>query len=139
MNLFTKLFRKLFLRSEIISKTGVLHFQRWRLIETPWFRCYIHYIFESDKDLHLHSHPWDFWSFVLSGGYVEELLGGEMNIVRRFKWNHHAASDYHRLTLTQKPTISLFFATGKRQVWGYFVPEMGGLVDDATYRRLKNE
>jgi hypothetical protein len=58
---------------EIRSKEGILHFQRYELFKTPWFRCYLHRIFEGDKDLHLHNHPWNFLGIILKGSYIEEL------------------------------------------------------------------
>lgn len=66
------LFRKLFLIKEIKSKLGILHFQRWRIVQTPWFSIYIHRIFREDEDQHCHSHPWSFVSFILNGSYTEK-------------------------------------------------------------------
>lgn len=48
---------------EIVSKSGELHFRRFRLLELPWFRIYIHQILKADKDLYEHDHP---WSFIIS-------------------------------------------------------------------------
>lgn len=55
----------------IVSKDGKLHFKRFAILETERFAIYIHRIYESDKDEHLHSHPWHFWGMVLKGSYVE--------------------------------------------------------------------
>ena len=65
------LLRKLFLTREIISRTGVVHFRRYRLLKTPIMRLYLHQILESDKDGDLHCHPWSFVSLILKGHYVE--------------------------------------------------------------------
>lgn len=47
----------IFLIKEIKSKTGDLHFRRWRIIETPWFSIYVHGIYKADEEAHLHDHP----------------------------------------------------------------------------------
>ncbi len=127
---------KLFKSTEIRSQQGVLHFRRWRLIETKFFRFYIHQIFESDRDAHMHSHPWNFLSFVLSGGYVEKHGLAQYRVVTRFKFNFHTASDYHKLTLIYRPTVSAFFAFGKYRPWGYQTSE--GHIDSTEYRERKS-
>ena len=69
--------RTFFLAKEIISKDGVVHFRRYRLLSTPWFNIYIHNILRSDEDAHFHDHPWGFFSFILNctkGGYTRILL-----------------------------------------------------------------
>lgn len=60
---------------EIRSKDDVLHFKRWRLLKTPWFEVYIHGIYHKDEDKHLHNHPWNIWTMILWGSYIEELMG----------------------------------------------------------------
>jgi hypothetical protein len=128
---------KLIKKTEIRSKEGVLHFRRWRVLETKYFRFYVHQIFESDKDAHLHNHPWNFLSFVLKGGYFEELSKGHFKLVRRFGFNWHKAADYHKITLYEKPTISLFFTFGEYRPWGYETLEEGH-IDSEEYRQRKN-
>lgn len=130
------LLRKWFLVREIRSKAGVLHFRRWRLVQTSIFAIYIHQIFKSDEDAHLHSHPWDFVSFILAGGYYEENQGGSSMVFLPGLWNAKMAHQYHRVTLL-KPTMSLVFALGPRKPWGYYVD--GNHVDNVTYRKMKNE
>jgi hypothetical protein len=70
---------------EIKSKDGKLHFRRWSLLDTPWFKIYIHGIYGPDEDLHLHNHPWDFKSFILSGSYIEQTQFGN-NKIKPFTW-----------------------------------------------------
>lgn len=122
--------------TEIKSQEGTLHFRRWRLVETKYFRFYVHQIFEFDKDEHLHNHPWNFLSFVLKGGYIEVLSKGKQKLVPRFRFNFHKAADYHRIVWIQKPTISLFLAFGKYRTWGYETSE--GHISADEYRIRKN-
>jgi len=72
------LLQKLFpLVLEIKSKTGILHFKRWRIFSCSKFNIFLHEISEADKDLHLHNHPWNFRSIILWGCYVELLKLGK--------------------------------------------------------------
>jgi hypothetical protein len=127
----------MFKKTEIRSQDGILHFRRWRLIETKYFRLYLHQIFESDKDKHLHNHPWNFLSIILCGGYVESLSAGKKVFAPRFVF--HKASTYHKITslmLPGRPIVSLFFAFGKYREWGYETSE--GHINSEEYRKRKH-
>ncbi len=141
------LFRFFFLTKEIKSKKGELHFQRYRLFWTPWFALYVHRILKSDEDLHPHSHPWNFLSFILSGSYREkvwdfrdkEMPGMDCTftaydtIVRR-TWQ------YHKIEII-KPVTSLVFVWGKNPfAWGYYLHNTTQMAyGHEEYRKLKNE
>lgn len=87
-------------------------------------------------DAHLHNHPWAFVSFILSGGYYEDIGRHSGSVFLPGFWNAKEAHQYHRITLL-KPTTTLVFAMGPRQPWGYSVD--GKHVDHNTYRKMKNE
>lgn len=130
------------LTKEICSKTGEVHFKRWALLETPWFNIYLHKIFKSDEDKHLHNHPWNFKSFLLWGSYSELLMDKDFQdyatLVDRYWWGWAKRGTYlfHHLML-EKPVWTLVF-TGKRQGdWGYLVD--GKFVGHQEYRLLKKE
>jgi hypothetical protein len=142
MNLLTRLIRFLFLVKEIISKEGVVHFRRWRLIQTPWFALYLHKICQSDKDLDMHDHPWNFQSLIVKGAYREAC-----KLAPKFDYIHlnsyypgdvvkHQAEDAHKITLLTKEVWTLVFTSGRTRVWGYQTPQ--GWVDHKEYRRRKN-
>lgn len=138
---------------EIRSKSGELHFRRWRIIETRWFNIYIHYIAKSDEDKHLHSHPWNFISIPLKGGYVQRVIrpvenfaeDKDANLMREHKevclpfhpmkmfWG-----DFHKIRLI-KPTWSLVF-TGTRNKfgWGYWDTKRG-IIHFDDYRKMKRD
>ena len=126
------------IKTEIRSQDGTLHFRRWRLIETKYFRFYVHQIFQSDKDPHLHNHPWHFVSFIVKGRYAERRSNG---VYKQFKGplgiNFHRAKTYHKITLLSKQAVSLFFAFGKYRPWGYQVLEEGHIPHD-LYRERKH-
>jgi hypothetical protein len=138
MSQFKKLFRKIFLTKEILSQQGELHFRRWRIFETPTLSLYYHQIFRSDEDRHCHSHPWNFASLILSGGYHEydqtdnlgykEFLPGSLN--------YHQAEDFHHLSLLE-PTTTLVLTFGTRREWGYYVD--GKMIPHQEYRHLKRQ
>lgn len=126
-----------FLVKEIKSKEGVLHFRRWRIIETPWFAVYIHGIYKADEDKHLHSHPWNYASFILSGSFSEETLDG-INTLLPGSFVRKKANKFHKIKeLHTKKVFTLFFTGRKDHPWGYHTEN--GFVDHETYRKLKHE
>jgi hypothetical protein len=143
MNIFQRIIRKLFLVKEIISKQGVVHFRRYRLIQTPWFAVYLHQICKSDEDKDLHDHPWSFESLILKGSYRENYSTGMHHYVVRNKTYYagdvvqHDAEDAHQLTLLSQEAWTLVFTSGREREWGYRTAM--GWVDNKTYRQLKND
>lgn len=115
---------------------------RWRLIQTPWFGIYLHFIHREDLDRHPHDHPWTFWSFVLRGGYEEEYCPDARTsktierifshpntfnflalVKRRFhKFPLRAA---HRIIFVAPGTITLVLAGPKVRDWGFWLPDSG--------------
>jgi hypothetical protein len=138
-------FTNLFLIREIRSKTGALHFRRWSLLNTRWGSLYIHQIARSDEDLHMHDHPWDFWSLILRGGYTEQAMpeGKDFLILTNCVPGTlvmRKAKDFHRIKLLNPldSTWSLVW-TGSRihEPWGYHT--FDGWVSNQEYRRMKRE
>lgn len=135
--------RKIFLVKEIISKQGDLHFQRYRLLETPWFAIYIHRISKSDMDKDMHDHPWDFASFILQGSYLEackyypDFETVIKNVYTAGSMITHRAEDAHQLTLLTGVVWTLVFTSGHTGKWGYQTDN--GWVDHKEYRKLKNK
>ena len=128
--------KKYFLVKEIKSKTGVLHFRRWSLLSTPWFHLYIHGIYKSDEEAHLHDHPWDYWSICLKGRFIEKRKTG-FSYVPKFKLIKRRAEEFHCIyQLLTKTVFTLFLTFKKKKDWGYDVN--GKWIDHITYRRLKN-
>ncbi len=138
-----KLFRWLFMVKEIKSKSGELHFRRYRIFWTPWFALYIHRIYKADEDEHMHSHPWQFFiSYVLSGGYVENtnLIGKEYLVKTAGSIGGRWWHEYHRLPYIIEPTTTCVFVVGN-EPWGYHVDSVNAgyqHIDHVLYRRLKH-
>lgn len=137
------LINKLFLVKEIVSKEGELHFRRYRLLECSLFAIYIHAIYKHDEDGHLHSHPWNFWSLILKGGY-EEIFKSKYNsdyinyTKKPFSLSFRFYDDYHKVIKLFSTTWTLVFCSprNKNYTWGYDVS--GTHVNFDEYRRNKN-
>jgi hypothetical protein len=135
--------RKLFLVKEIISQNGELHFQRYRLLSTPWFNVYLHRILRSDQDAHFHDHPWHFRSLILRGGYQEHFTWyPDHKFVYSAEYEPGSlvvrhAQDAHQLTLLTPEVWTLVLTSGRERVWGYQTP--AGWIDFLTYRQLKRD
>ena len=148
-----KLLRKVFLVKEIVSKKGVVHFQRYRILQFWLFSIYVHYIAKSDEDKCPHSHPWNFVSFILSGGYFEYFwenslfrtlindsntphIKTQKNTYLRFSFICRKYDDFHKIELLA-PTWTLVF-TGRRvnDNWGYLTET--GFKNHIEYRKEKN-
>lgn len=56
-----------------IAGRPTLYLRRFYLARTRWGSVFLHYIAMSDDDRYCHDHPWDFWTFILKGGYNEEI------------------------------------------------------------------
>jgi len=135
--------KKYFLVKEISSKDGELHFRRYRLIECSFFAIYFHVIYKHDEDNHLHSHPWNFWSLILKGGY-EETFKSKYNenyetfIRKPFSLGFRFYDDYHRVIRLFSTTYTLVFCSPRNlnYTWGYDVD--GKHVNFNDYRKNKN-
>ncbi len=130
---------------EIKSKTEELHFQRFAIIDCKYFGLYIHKIFKEDKDLHLHSHPWNFISLILKGSYVEKRewinpfkeIQHETYLKDLFTISKANTKFFHKIErIVKGPVWSLFFVYNKQTVWYYRVND--DLVESNEYRNIKN-
>jgi len=122
---------------EIKSKEGVIHFKRWRIFSTPWFDVNIHGIYESDKDIHLHNHPWWIFTMILRGGYRE---GTNEGFVDRglFHMAYRGVNKFHMIeSMDRKPTYTLAIMGKPKNNWGYKVK--GKFIQHEEYRKLKSE
>ncbi len=127
---------------EIKSKSGEVHFKRWRLLTTPWFDVNIHGIYKADQDKHLHNHPWNIWTMVLCGGYYESYIKDNFGTICNprilFNIRKSNSKQYHKIDqMIGKKCITLAIMSKRKSDWGYLVN--GEHVDHKTYRELKRE
>ena len=109
---------------------------RWHLIpENPYLNVFLHHIKGHDQGRDLHDHPWNFWTVVLRGGYVEEVprrsgVGVIGRAVIRWNgpqwrgliprpWRHRHAEQLHRITHASPHTWTLVVTGRRRRVWGF--------------------
>jgi hypothetical protein len=112
-----------------------IYLKRLRFIQTPYFGIYVHWINRPDNDRGPHNHPWPFTSFILRGGYSEDLYRQPMfrtgevqhRTWGRFSLHSVALSAAHRITSAKPGTISVIFM-GKRSCdWGFYINEPDGV------------
>lgn len=110
---------------------------RLRLIQTPWFGIYVHFIYREDLDEFPHDHPWRFWRMVLRGGYLENYLTEP--IQGRVQQRHQLPlrpsffplEHAHRITYVEPKTVTLVVVGRKVREWGFFRWEQ---LQDGEYR-----
>lgn len=85
----------------------------------------------------MHSHPWNIFTIILSGGYVEQTESG--HVIRR-KWHmaNRWRGQFHKIKrmLTNKVT-TLAVCYGKRGEWGYKIGTTA-VISNEEYRKLKH-
>lgn len=129
---YTGRVRWAFFRREVIRDSdGTPYLTRLRVLQTPLFAIYLHWIHRPDADAELHDHPWSFASVILRGGYTEEREGqwwwwyGERVRLRssqRRGWLSIAirrATDLHRISDVKPNTVSLVLCGPRVREWGF--------------------
>lgn len=88
----------------------------------PWsFR--LQYIMRADESELMHNHPWNAWSVILRGFYIEMRGGCLLRVLTRGKVNRLRHRDFHRIFSVSPDGCWTLFITGpKISSWGYFIP-----------------
>lgn len=94
---------------------GYLH--RWRLFRFRQWVVRIHRILDQDRTPFLHTHPFDYVSVVIWGGYTEQILCDDGSL----RTEHHRfgsiirrrAEDAHRIATFRTGCCTLFLAKSK--------------------------
>lgn len=119
-----------------------IYLLRLRVVQTPWFYLYIHWIYLPDGQ-DPHDHPWNFWSFVVRGGYTEWFVprpGQVGNTGHKRVWSAGSVHslkrpDAHNITYVKPGTVTVVWG-GKRQgTWGFYTPE--GWIEWMNYEVAK--
>lgn len=111
---------------------------------------FLHCIKREDDDRHLHDHPWSFSSFILWGGYTEQLPwwmllqkmndagedetigafkrpGSHFRDVRPWRLVRNRITHTHRITKLPKGSAwTLVITSGKHRQWGFWVDDEPG-------------
>lgn len=124
------------------SKT---YLRRLRIVRTPWFALYLHFIFLPDTDRDCHDHPWNFGSFVIRGGYTERLYEKARSLHRnppflleerrhgRFSWHRVFLHQAHKIVSVEKGLTTLVFIGREQKEWGFWTED--GWVPHTEYNR----
>lgn len=124
---------------------------RFSLLRTPWGNVYLHHFIRSDYDRHLHDHPWNFATLLLTGGYYEHVpaqtcIAADGSIApnavidldtqtarvwrRRFSLLRRPATWRHWVEIVV-PVWTLVFVSVRRREWGFWTER--GWIDWMTY------
>lgn len=130
------------------------YLKRIRIVQTPHFGLYLHWIYFADGDRDPHDHPWNFWSFIVRGGYTECIwkmqpgLGalrvtparwrreddpGRVARRGRFSLHRHPTSIAHTIAELKPGTVTLVFVGRRQREWGFWTPD--GFVEWKAYER----
>ena len=112
--------------ARLIKLNNKPYLERYFVARLFGVTLYLHRFVSSDRERHLHNHPWT-WSrsLVLSGGYDEEVVldlttasaSGCVTASRRVKWfNRVDGSHFHRIANAAPHTWTLFMHSARQQV-----------------------
>jgi hypothetical protein len=123
------------MRRRKIGQGDDVYLDRIYLIQTPWFGIMFHRIFRPDNQRDLHDHPWNFFSLVLRGNYLEDTPDG---LKFRCLFNYKRAEERHSIrTVSRRPVWTLVFTGKKRRTWGFWVDGGTRFVKWTDYEKLE--
>jgi hypothetical protein len=102
-----------------VDEYGNAYPRKW----VPMFlRCRLHITKRADASRHLHDHPADNASIILSGWYYEQDILGELILRTRGDVVFRRAECFHRLSnVSEEGCVSLFFMGHRCNHWGFLV------------------
>jgi len=89
--------------------TGYLY--RWTVLRINRLHIRLHKIVDEDQTPFLHNHPFHYISFIIKGGYDEQVLeNGDIKTYSHSWWSviQRRASVFHRIKRVKGPTWTLF-------------------------------
>lgn len=98
-------------------------FVRWEIV-TPIGCFLLHRMDAPIEHTHYHDHPWNFWSIVLWGGYLEKIRGGITEWRGLFSIRYRPAETAHKTTTFQTGVSWSICFTGPRiRQWNGHIAE----------------
>lgn len=124
-NMVEKIFDRIFKRQDITgTHDGHIYLKRWTVINILGRRLYIHKMERPDQDRCPHNHPNKFYTFIVYGGYKEELLDGTIVHNKPFTFHIRKAKYSHRISELPKGFCwTIVFMCKRTQKWGFFTRE----------------
>jgi hypothetical protein len=112
-------------RLDVGGSTAGVYLTRWRLVDSHVIGIYLHRISRPDSDRPAHSHPWNFVTIVLRGGYTEARFRGDcLQLVEHRllspKRVLSSPGHFHRIiSLRSVPTWTIIVRGRRRHQWGF--------------------
>lgn len=109
-------------RRNVIYCSGTTgeYLHRWTLLRSRWLGVFLHRFVRSAVAVY-HDHPWDFWSLILKGGYVERRPQRTPNVRRPLSIAFRRAEDLHYVKLLGASCWTLVVRFRRRREWGFRV------------------
>jgi hypothetical protein len=102
-----------------IDRPDDIYLSRLMLLRLPWLGIYVHVIRRPDWAHCQHDHPWAFMTFILWGGY-EEQVGRERFVRRPAYVGYRPRSFEHRITrLLRRTAVTLVIRGRNHEAWGF--------------------
>lgn len=92
------------------------YLERWTVVKIGRLHIRLHNIKRNDSTPFLHNHPFHYLSFILNGGY-EENLDGKLIKRKRFSLAYRSDKAYHRIVSVQPNTKTIFFTWKTNAKW----------------------
>lgn len=116
----TRLHRKFaFTFGEKLYCDSEVYLKRWRL-ETPWFSIRLHHWFHSDDNRNTHDHPWNFYTLILKGSYLDESPSGTQKVSAGHIY-YRSAEHAHWVHLNKGRVWTLVLTGPKVRRWGFWI------------------
>lgn len=110
-------------RQDKNTGTWVDYLKRHYLIRTKHLGIFIHQFWSSDED-GVHDHPWNNITFIIRGGFYEELADGQVIWRKPGFFSYRRAEQFHRIILepgTEGKVWTIFIRFKRRRNWGFLV------------------
>ena len=100
------------------------YFDHENLRRFSWlpFSARVHLIMRPDQDRHLHDHPWNARTIILSGGYIETRENGHTFMRSRGQTASLKFGEFHKIDHVMPGGAMTLFLTWRYQgTWGFLV------------------
>lgn len=107
------------LNEELRCANGDVYVYRSHL-STPWFSIRLHHWLHSDDDRAYHDHTWNFFTFILSGGYTDVTPGLGEERMEAGDIAYRTANHKHTVKVDPGGCWSLLLTGPKIRNWGFW-------------------
>ncbi len=108
--------------NQALGKPECPYLRRW-VINFGLFSIRLHKWIRGDDPRHLHDHPWNFITIVLSGNYTDITETGEEPLSR---WSIRYRAALHKHTVKTTGCWTLLLTGPEKRVWGFWITRRTG-------------